>query len=92
MILICKNNELHLNTLTIGKSYNVISQRTIYWSSNPSSVSYRTDGGFGKFNDDDFILFTILADDGNEREYRKDSLLFLSTSEYREQIINKILR
>jgi hypothetical protein len=32
-----------------------------------------------------------LADDGNEREYRKDSLLFLSTSD-REQIINKILR
>jgi hypothetical protein len=34
----------------------------------PSSISYGPDGGF-KFNDDDFILFTILADDG---VYRKE--------------------
>jgi hypothetical protein len=33
----------------------------------PSSISYGPDGGF-KFNDDDFILFTILADDGVVQE------------------------
>jgi hypothetical protein len=40
------------------------------------------DGGFEQFNDDDFILFTILADDGNEREYRKVVYYF-----YRHQSI-----